>query len=152
MTYTFTRLRVGDARAIAAWRYEGPYAVYDLDGPTLLLQALFPALFGGRFYAAHAGGEDLVGLFTYTQRGRTLTIGLALRPDLTGRGRGLDFVRAGLAFGTRHFAPWRFRLEVAAFNRRAIAVYARAGFIPAKTSRKLTAHGVVEHLEMVRDV
>ena len=89
------------------------------------------------YYAVRSGGE-LVGFFCFGPGGQlpsfdyaadgSLDIGLGLRPDLTGRGLGLEFVLAGLEFGRRHFAPAGFRLAVARFNERAIQVYERAGF------------------------
>jgi RimJ/RimL family protein N-acetyltransferase len=44
--------------------------------------------------------------------------------DLTGQGLGARFLEAGLRFGGAE----RYTLAVAAFNRRAIVVYERAGF------------------------
>ena len=58
-----------------------------------------------------------------------MEIGLGLRPDLTGRGLGLDFFRAGVEFARERFRPALIVLNVAAFNERAIAVYERAGFV-----------------------
>jgi ribosomal-protein-alanine N-acetyltransferase len=55
-------------------------------------------------------------------------VGLGLRPNLTGQGLGLEYLRAGLEFARERFSPWRFTLSVATFNERAIEVYERAGF------------------------
>jgi len=71
-----------------------------------------------------------VGIFSLTRRGDDVEIGVGLRPDLTGRGLGLPFVRAGLELARRRCHPQTFSLYVATFNRRAITVYERAGFIP----------------------
>jgi [ribosomal protein S18]-alanine N-acetyltransferase len=51
-----------------------------------------------------------------------------MRPDLTGRGLGEEFVHAGLRFARETYSPPAFRLTVASFNRHAISVYERAGF------------------------
>src|SRR5204863_514838 len=66
--------------------------------------------------------------YYFEPKGDVLDYGLGLRPDLTGRGLGLDFFRAGLEFGRERFRPALVRLHVAAFNERAVKVYERAGF------------------------
>ena len=78
----------------------------------------------------HARDESgtLIGFYYFERSGPTVKFGLGLRPDLTGGGRGLDFVRAVLDVGRARFAPPCFRLTVAAFNVRAQRVYARGGF------------------------
>ena len=80
-----------------------------------------------------------------------LDIGLGLRPDLTGRGLGHDFVTFGLDFARSAFAPPAFRLLVATFNRRAIRVYEKVGFRPVRTFVTLTKRGQCEWLEMIRE-
>lgn len=136
--YTFRPLAAADARAILSWRYGGPYAVYnpaltDLDAAVAVLTA--PA---NAYFAAHDADETVIGFCCFGADARVpggdysdpapLDVGLGLRPDLTGAGRGLPFFLAVLALGRAHFAPARFRLTVAAFNERARKVYVRAGF------------------------
>jgi ribosomal-protein-alanine N-acetyltransferase len=74
----------------------------------------------------------LVGFFQFVIRPSgtpgTITIGLGMRPDLTGQGQGLAFVKAGLAFSQKRYAPTAFRLLVFTWNQRAINVYLHAGF------------------------
>ncbi|HEX5503752.1 MAG TPA: GNAT family protein [Thermomicrobiales bacterium] len=140
MQFTFRPVTAAEASAIAGWRYGGPYAMYDgSDDPALMAELTDPA---NPYYAALTPEGDLAGYFCYGppatvggERHRdayggegVLDVGLGLRPDLTGRGLGGEFVRAGLDFALARFASRRFRLSVAAFNRRAITVYERAGF------------------------
>ena len=109
------------------------------------------------YYAVRSGGA-LVGFFCFGPGGQlpsfdyaadgSLDIGLGLRPDLTGRGLGLEFVLAGLEFGRRHFAPAGFRLSVAAFNERAIQVYERAGFRRVEVFTRNTNGGEIPFLVM----
>ena len=75
------------------------------------------------------GSENLIGFAELVETSPgVVEVGLGLRPDLTGRGWGLAYVRAVLGFARERFAPREFCLAVAAFNARAIRVYERAGF------------------------
>lgn len=96
------------------------------------------------------GANERVGVFTFIQRGGVVEIGLAMRPDLTGRGLGLSFVQAGLDFARHRYAPTRFTLDVATFNVRAQRVYERAGFRPLDTFSRRFKGKQCEFLAMSR--
>jgi [ribosomal protein S18]-alanine N-acetyltransferase len=112
--YLFRPMNEEDAREIAAWRYEAPYDFYDMtNDPEGLEKLLGPPERRRGYYAVLSGGE-LVGFFCYSLGGQLpgfdypgdgcIDIGLGLRPDLTGKGLGLKFIRAGLQFGRRRFS------------------------------------------------
>lgn len=139
MEFYFLPMEEADARVIMTWRYEGQYAIYnweDEDVPAEMLDRRSP------HYAVRDEHGELAGFFAYGSSAyvwdsgephlyseqNTITIGLGMRPDLTGRGLGLAFTLAGLDFAREHFQPDYFRLYVLAFNERAIRVYERAGF------------------------
>ena len=69
---------------------------------------------------------------------------------LTGRGLGERFLGEGMALGARLFRPEMFRLTVAAFNKRAIRVYERAGFVHSRRYAQWTRGGTREFIEMTR--
>lgn len=143
-------MRDEEARQIAAWRYEPPYSFYDADADAGDLALLLgQESREGRYFSAFSGGA-LVGFFELRSDGDDVVIGLGLRPDLTGRGHGLPFVEAGMAFARERFGPSGFRLSVAIFNERAIRVYERAGFVPVRTYEHETNGGVHPFLEMRR--
>lgn len=60
-------------------------------------------------------------------------IGLGLRPDITGQGKGLEFFTRCIHFLREQFEIHHFRLVVTCFNERAIKVYERAGFVKGIT-------------------
>jgi RimJ/RimL family protein N-acetyltransferase len=112
--YLFRLMNEEDTREIAAWRYEAPYDFYDMtNDPEGLEKLLGPPERRRGYYAVLSGGE-LVGFFCYGLGGQLpgfdypgdgcIDIGLGLRPDLTGKGLGLKFIRAGLQFGRRRFS------------------------------------------------
>ncbi|HEU0026213.1 MAG TPA: GNAT family protein, partial [Ktedonobacterales bacterium] len=80
----------------------------------------------------------------------SITIGLGLRPDLTGRGLGMPFVEAGMALARERFHPTGFRLFVYAWNRRAITVYERVGFSMVGRAGAPDSDGQPAFIEMTR--
>ena len=125
---------------LAAWRYAPPYDFYDGSRE--------PVQNPERFFVAHENGE-MIGFYYFEQTEHGLDYGLGLRPDLAGRGLGLEFFRAGLEFGRERYKPERIRLHVAAFNERAIKVYERAGFREiGRHIRSFDRFGDVEFITM----
>lgn len=62
-------------------------------------------------------------------------------PDLTGKGVGFDYVKAGLTFAKQQFSLTFFRLDVATFNHRAIRLYKKVGFQPGRIYMQKTNGG-----------
>lgn len=166
MKFTFSLMTEAEAQDVSMWRYEAPYDVYNTSNDseeepdiTELLDRDSP------YYAVRDEQGELVGYFCYGTAGqpwgvseptlyvddRVLVIGLALRPNLTGKGIGLSFVNAGLAFAREQFSPTMFRLYVMTFNQRAIRVYERAGFHNVGKITVHNMHGPVEFIEMETD-
>jgi ribosomal-protein-alanine N-acetyltransferase len=122
-------MRDASAQAIAAWQYPPPYEFYNAvpDDPDLA-DFLDPEFRRGRYFEVDDASGALVGFFEFKHERDPLEIGLGLRPNLTGRGMGLDFVLAGMEFARKQLGAADLSLTVAAFNQRAITVYERAGF------------------------
>jgi [ribosomal protein S18]-alanine N-acetyltransferase len=142
-----------DAHAIAAWRYPGEYSFYDADAdPDDLAELLDPGEWGQRYFAAdELAAHTLAGFLVVKLAGRVAEIGLGLRPDLTGRGLGESFLRSCLHFASAALGADSYTLAVAAFNRRAITVYERAGFREVDRYEHFTNGGVHAFIRMAKD-
>lgn len=164
MQFSFTLMDESDVHTLQRWHYEGQYALYNVtadpeDNPSEMLDRRSP------YYTVRDAQDELIGFFCFGtsalpydsgqtglySKGRTLAIGLGLRPDLTGKGLGLAFVNAGLTFAKDQFAPTSFHLFVLGFNKRAMCVYERAGFKCVRTFVQRNIHGENEFVEMHRD-
>ncbi len=148
MGWMVRSMSVHDARQVMGWRYPAPYDVYNLaDGDEVVEE-----LTAGTYRAALDG--DLVSGFFCTGRDAqvpggdyseaALDIGLGLRPDLTGRGLGGEFI-ADVLDWLSPAVP--VRLTVAVFNQRAQRCYGALGF--DITERFRAPHG--EFILMRRD-
>ena len=162
MRFIFKPMTEADARAVLSWRYEGEYSFYNSDPADP--QEDVREMLDGSFLSATDEQGNLVGFFCVgltaqvpggwqqgIYRDSALDIGLGMRPDLTGKGLGLDFVSAGLDFLRRERSPRMFRLVVATFNQRAITVYERAGFRPVTVIPSSTLNGDAEFLLMTKE-
>lgn len=167
MRFQFASVSEADARAILAWRYDEPYAVYNMADDFESIKRGLAEMLDRRspYYSVRDERDELLGFFcfgTAAQVGDTSTpglygedqvmdVGLGMRPDLTGQGLGLSFVNAGLSFAREHFHPRGFRLFVLTFNERATRVYERAGFARIRVFTQQNMHGELTFLEMRRE-
>ena len=148
---TFREMTQEDAAVVAGWSYPPPYDFYDASSDADdLAELLDHDRRAGRYLAAFDGDGALVGFAQLTPAGGDVVIGLGLRPDLTGHGLGAGFLESVLAAARERSAPVRFTLSVAAFNRRAISVYERAGFVEVERGPHTTNGGVHEFVTMAR--
>ena len=126
MEFDFKQMTPSDAHATGSWRYPEPYSFYNLDADEDdLVEFMNEENWPDAHFSAADGEGELVGFFIFHREESTATVGLGLRPDLTGRGLGTAFVAAGLDFGAERWGIEQYRLAVAAFNVRAINVYRR---------------------------
>jgi ribosomal-protein-alanine N-acetyltransferase len=141
-----------DAHAVAAWRYPGEYSFYNADAdPDDLAELLDPAGWGQRYFAAdQIPHQVLAGFLAVKLTRQVAEIGLGLRPDLTGHGLGESFVRTCLRFASAALGAQSYTLIVAAFNRRAITVYERAGFDQVERFEHVTNGGSYAFIRMAR--
>ncbi|WP_020375543.1 GNAT family N-acetyltransferase [Sulfobacillus thermosulfidooxidans] len=144
------------ASKISSWKYSEPYDFYNMND-----DAGMDELLNGTYFKVHED-EMLVGYCcfgksaivpiglqfgAYPENG-TVDVGLGMRPDLTGQGRGYVFVSSILEFAMAEYNSNHFRLTVAQFNKRAIALYEKLGFKPIM----VFPMGDVEFLTMERRI
>ena len=135
--YVITKMALEHAKHVVTWQYESIYARYNMDNSPEDIAELMD----GTYYAVCLQNE-LVGYFCFganaqVKAGKELglyddkhaiDIGLGMRPDLTGKGLGYNFVRLGMAFAYENFGVQSLRLSVASFNQRAKRLYESVGF------------------------
>jgi ribosomal-protein-alanine N-acetyltransferase len=150
--YLFRPMSDEEAREISGWSYEPPYDFYDATSDEDdLAELLDPGRRKDAYFSAFDDEGALVGFFQFEVKGRTVDVGLGLKPDLTGAGMGLDYLLAGLEFARERFSPTCFTLVVATFNERAIQVYERAGFSRGNTYMHHTNGGEFRFLAMSQE-
>lgn len=145
--YFFTAMTDAYAREIVAWRYPGQYDIYNVDDAEA--EADVQVLLDPRYayYAVTDSAGFLVGFCCFGidaqvpggdyQDLGALDVGLGLRPDLAGQGRGLGFLEAILDFARRERGATHFRATIAVFNQRSRRVFEKAGFV--ETQRFVSA-------------
>jgi RimJ/RimL family protein N-acetyltransferase len=127
----------GTARKIIQWRYPPPYDLYDLTDESLggLLNPDY------RYHQVENEHGELVGFSCFGEDARVpggyyrvgeptiLDIGVGLKPELTGQGRGRDFVSSILEYGIKTYQPKKLRATIAKFNQRSLSTFQNLGFV-----------------------
>ncbi|SFJ86480.1 ribosomal-protein-alanine N-acetyltransferase [Halobacillus dabanensis] len=100
MSYKFSVMTQKQAETIAFnWHYDDDYSFYDMEADEEdLKEFLDPIARGSSTYAVF-NDDDLIGFFSINKvDDQTFDIGLGMRPDLTGKGKGLEFLEEGINF------------------------------------------------------
>ncbi|REE83852.1 ribosomal protein S18 acetylase RimI-like enzyme [Paenibacillus taihuensis] len=138
------------AEQLTGWRYEPPFDFYNWSSWEVMQQLGMefgdPIVRSQQYRAVTNKAGEMVGFAQFFPLLGVTRLGLGLRPDLCGHGRGLGLalVRAIVAEAERQSPGDEIDLEVHVWNERAIRTYERAGFVIADTYSKPTAAGPVD--------
>lgn len=132
------------------WHYHAEYSFYDMEADEEdLIEFLDPKQRGESMFVA-LNGQDVVGYFCFNKVDKDIIdIGLGMKPNLTGSGRGVEFLKAGLDFAKFTYNPDQITLSVATFNLRAIKVYKTVGFVEMQTFMQDTNGSSFEFIKMI---
>lgn len=137
MLFRMTTMTAAYADQILLWSYEPPYDFYNSDqdeeSRRELLENSYYAILDeeGQLFGFCCTGPSAqvpagVPLGAYGEE--FLDFGLGMKPELTGKGLGKEFLSFVLASIAELHGHKPLRLTVAAFNQRAIRLYTGLGF------------------------
>lgn len=148
MNLTFRPLTAVDLPHLLTWQYEPPYDIYSLGNGRVDTAALAEAseYFLDPVYCFYSiinvTTGELAAVVSYGLDGQVsggdyseeaVDIGMAVRPDLTGRGLGSEFAGVSILFARQTFRPARLRVTIADFNLRARRVWEKHRFQPVQS-------------------
>ncbi|WP_440895609.1 GNAT family N-acetyltransferase [Amphibacillus sp. Q70] len=126
------------AKQILGWRYDKPYDFYNNpvndDGMKEMLDGSYRVLFDKKgevfgFFCTGKAARIPIGHQHGVYKENGIDIGLGMNPDQVGKGMGYDFCRFIIKYIEKQNEGVPIRLSVAAFNKRAIHLYEKIGFV-----------------------
>ena len=152
MHYDFVPMKKEYAIEIAYdWQYSGDYSFYNMTADEDDLRDFINEdNWDGHYFAVLNDKDNLVGFYSFYFENEILWIGFGLKPELTGKGLGPEFVLAGIAFAIEKFnySQSHIMLSVAMFNTRAIRAYEKIGFQIVEKYMQKTNGGEFEFIKM----
>jgi ribosomal-protein-alanine N-acetyltransferase len=143
---TFCQLEKEHALVIINWHYSSPYDYYNLDADTIQKNLHYLIDAKNDFWAILNLQGELEGYCSFGADGQVpggdysaeaLDIGMGIRPDLVGQGRGKQYAQAVVQHGMSQYRVQRLRVTIAEFNKRAQRVWAQLGFEQAEKFIKI---------------
>ncbi len=141
----FFHMDTASAREILTWLYEAPYDVYNLSSDNEETKLAYLLYSGRAFYRMLDETGMLVAFCSFGQDGQVaggdyqadaVDIGMGMRPDLTGGGRGGVYINTIVDFARRTFTSRAYRVTIAAFTTRAQRAWRSCGFQPVHTFQR----------------
>ncbi len=138
MPYVTCLMTIDLAKQILQWKYEPPYDLYNQDDDEESLQELWEQPYtavlneAGQligFFCTGVSAQVPAGVRLGVYDKDLLDLGIGMLPEWTGQGRGREFFTFVLKSISNQHNTQSFRLTVAEFNARAIALYTATGFV-----------------------
>ncbi|WP_291568266.1 MULTISPECIES: GNAT family N-acetyltransferase [unclassified Clostridium] len=117
-----------DIEDILTWKYDGIYSFYDNSIQKEKIEWIESFIDSDDNFSIYNEQNELVGNCSFYYIEEFFCLGVQMRPELTGKGFGTEFVRAIINFGKKKYNLSYIDLTVAKFNKRAIKVYEKLGF------------------------
>ena len=142
----FRSLEREHALAILKWRYTPPYDYYNFDADTIQEDLCYLLDPKNTFCAILNLQGELEGYCSFGSDGQViggdynneaLDIGMGMRPDLVGQGRGKQYAQAVAKYGANQYRAQQLRVTIAEFNQRAQRVWEQLGFEQAEKFVKI---------------
>ena len=148
------KLSQENAMVIAnCWKYSEQYSFYDMTADINDYNEFIDERIRGNNYFQYMDKVELLGFFSFEIVDNAITLGLGLRPDLTGQGYGKDFMMIIEQYIVTNFTTIdEIKLSVALFNRRAIKLYQKCGFIRTGESLVETNKAVYPFIHMSKNI
>lgn len=147
MKYDFRKVTNDDVKDILTWKYEGEYSLYDND----IVQGKIDWVKGlpkdDNSFSGYNDKNELVGHFQIYFN-KEVTFSVQMRPSLTGKGMGSEFIQSFLDFAKEKYELKSIKLLVAKFNERAFKAYKNIGFKTVEETILKTVRGDMEAIAM----
>lgn len=135
MIFSFLELTYSEVLTMEKWRYNGFEKQLFMDSYHESQKRGDSPITGPRACRGFSAYSDkgLSGLFEFYFEKDRVYLGLALNPELVGRGFSKEFILSGISFGMKKFnISRRIYLAVDRRNIQGIKAYEKAGFIKEK--------------------
>lgn len=119
MKLDFRKPTKQDEIKISTWKYDGEYSFYDNDKTEAKSEWAKNIDQEDNTFAIYCE-DELIGNCSFDYDEGKYILGLQMKPDLTGKEFGTDFLSQVLVFGRNTFYYDYIKLVVAKFNKRAI--------------------------------
>ena len=159
MELNIKQMNYNEAKQISKWVYKEPFSIYSMDESDSCINELL----NGYYFSVSDKENNLIGYYCFGESAQVpagnrfgvydskdiTDIGLGIKPNLCGKGLGLNFFSSGLEFARNKLSSKVFRLTVATFNQRAIKVYERIGFKKVNSFERISESGKIEFWVMI---
>lgn len=128
MKFEFRVITKSDVSEFLTWKYDGIYSFYDNSIDKNKIEWINSFIDSDNNFSIYNESNKLVGNCSFYYIEEFFCVGVQMRPDITGKGFGTEFVKSIIDFGRQKYSYDYIDLTVAKFNKRAIKVYKKLGF------------------------